>query len=267
MNGWVISFHTLLSVWLLIHAWIKVNPCKSALCCLFSIINGACFIVNEHGTKSLFCQHIVSTWYRNYASNILWVTNNKFISCVDANFEELLIFDTHIFRTRTFYIYIALIISETCTDYRNNCRESICWFLVQPVHVYITEIVKTPESKVHGANMGPTWALSAPDDPHVGPTNLTIRDSYRLLTKRVTRETIYRPLSISAFVLPWTGETPWQFSNSQAMNFLQEGRSDFINWHKCNYTLHEGMNGRFEYFVRVCHFGSCVRYWNFVIKS
>ena len=33
-----------------------------------------------------------------------------------------------------------------------------------------------PESKVHGANVGPTWVLSAPDGPHVGPMNLAIRD-------------------------------------------------------------------------------------------
>ena len=32
-----------------------------------------------------------------------------------------------------------------------------------------------PDSKVHGANMGPTWVLSAPDGPHVGPMNLVIR--------------------------------------------------------------------------------------------
>ena len=32
-----------------------------------------------------------------------------------------------------------------------------------------------PDSKVHGANMGPTWVLSAPDGPHVGPKNLAIR--------------------------------------------------------------------------------------------
>ena len=34
-----------------------------------------------------------------------------------------------------------------------------------------------PDSKVHGANIGPTWVLSAPDGPHVGPMNLAIRDS------------------------------------------------------------------------------------------
>ena len=33
-----------------------------------------------------------------------------------------------------------------------------------------------PDSNIHGANMGPTWVLPAPDGPHVGPMNLTIRD-------------------------------------------------------------------------------------------
>ena len=36
-------------------------------------------------------------------------------------------------------------------------------------------IVNLPDSKVHRANMGPTWVLSAPDGPHVGPMNLAIR--------------------------------------------------------------------------------------------
>ena len=32
-----------------------------------------------------------------------------------------------------------------------------------------------PDSKIHGASMGPTWVLSAPDVPHVGPMNPAIR--------------------------------------------------------------------------------------------
>ena len=32
-----------------------------------------------------------------------------------------------------------------------------------------------PDNKVHGTNIGPTWALSAPDGPHVGPMNLAIK--------------------------------------------------------------------------------------------
>ena len=35
-----------------------------------------------------------------------------------------------------------------------------------------------PDSKVHGAKMGPTWVLPAPDGPYVGPMNLAIRLVY-----------------------------------------------------------------------------------------
>ena len=31
-----------------------------------------------------------------------------------------------------------------------------------------------PDGKTHGANIGPTWVLSASDGPHVGPMNLAI---------------------------------------------------------------------------------------------
>ena len=37
-----------------------------------------------------------------------------------------------------------------------------------------------PDSKVHGANTGPNWVLSAPNWPHVGPMNLAIRDKVKL---------------------------------------------------------------------------------------
>ena len=40
----------------------------------------------------------------------------------------------------------------------------------------VTRGQQFPDSKVHGANMGPIWVLSAPDGPHVGPTNLAIRE-------------------------------------------------------------------------------------------
>ena len=40
-------------------------------------------------------------------------------------------------------------------------------------------IYENPDSKVHGAKMGPTWILSAPDGPHVGPMNLANGEAYR----------------------------------------------------------------------------------------
>ena len=44
--------------------------------------------------------------------------------------------------------------------------------------IYLFRLI--PDSRVHGANMGPTWVLSAPNGPHVGSMNLVIRDNTRL---------------------------------------------------------------------------------------
>ena len=38
----------------------------------------------------------------------------------------------------------------------------------------LADVGNIPVSKVHGANMGPTWDLSAPGGPHVGLMNLAI---------------------------------------------------------------------------------------------
>ena len=43
------------------------------------------------------------------------------------------------------------------------------------IHIVSAEI-STPFSKVHEANMGLTWVLSAPDGLHGGAINLAIRD-------------------------------------------------------------------------------------------
>ena len=51
----------------------------------------------------------------------------------------------------------------------------------------------TPDSKVHGANMGPTWVLSAPDGHHVGPMNLAIRvNSLKMGTAPAGQPTVYK---------------------------------------------------------------------------
>ena len=51
----------------------------------------------------------------------------------------------------------------------------------------ILESCTKPESKVHGANMGPTWVLSAPDGPHVGPMNLAIREDISMSKSLMAR--------------------------------------------------------------------------------
>ena len=43
-----------------------------------------------------------------------------------------------------------------------------------------TEMGHSPDSKVHEANMGPTWVLSTPGGPHVGPMNLAIWEAFSI---------------------------------------------------------------------------------------
>ena len=42
---------------------------------------------------------------------------------------------------------------------------------------WLHDLQPIPDSKVHGANMGPIWGRQDPGGPHVGPMNLAIRDN------------------------------------------------------------------------------------------
>ena len=59
--------------------------------------------------------------------------------------------------TVIFLMYVLINMCIWWCAYENFCRIDDC-----------------PNSKVHGANMGPTWVLSAPGGLHVGPINLAI---------------------------------------------------------------------------------------------
>ena len=45
-------------------------------------------------------------------------------------------------------------------------------------------VLNTPESTVHGANMGPTWVLSAPNGPHICHMELAIREEGTKITNK-----------------------------------------------------------------------------------
>ena len=47
------------------------------------------------------------------------------------------------------------------------------WFHCHGVVAFIPQAV--PDSKIHGANIGPTWGRQDPGGPNVGPTNLAIK--------------------------------------------------------------------------------------------
>ena len=58
-----------------------------------------------------------------------------------------------------------------CCNFNGGSAKST-WKMAFKIHSVWPKIPRN--SKVHGANMGSTWVLSAPDGPFVGPTNLAI---------------------------------------------------------------------------------------------
>ena len=56
------------------------------------------------------------------------------------------------------------------------------------LHRYQYIFNRDPDSNVYGANMGPTWVLSALDGPHVGPMTLATRGGLQagILNPRLT---------------------------------------------------------------------------------
>ena len=91
-----------------------------------------------------------------------------------------------------------------------------------------------PDSKVHGANIGPTWVLSAPDGPHVGPMNFAIRAGMTWLPQsenlvQVHSWTkVYRIFFQRAVTSRWRGKsTICQFRNGDTSNFYK-----FVKCHR-----------------------------------
>ena len=65
------------------------------------------------------------------------------------------------------------------TSVATRCLQKISRFLVMNVNTLCVALIywnlaSYPDSKVHGANMGPIWGLQDPGGPHVGPINFAI---------------------------------------------------------------------------------------------
>ena len=60
----------------------------------------------------------------------------------------------------------------------NGPSKSLDWALVTDQYVCLIYVlhwsIMCPDSKVHGANMGPIWGQQDPGGPHVGPMNFAV---------------------------------------------------------------------------------------------
>ena len=92
-------------------------------------------------------------------------------------------------------------------DFNYLCVISVEEWYELSIHFMLTMLYlarNSPVSKVHGANMGPTWVLSAPDWPHVCPMNLAIRVVWYSVVVKIThilpvRRGLYKIGNISVF--------------------------------------------------------------------
>ena len=61
----------------------------------------------------------------------------------------------------------------------------VCWIgrsLQNMGNWSVEKCSMNPDSKIHGANMGPTWVLSGPDGPHAVPMNIAFGESNGLVS-------------------------------------------------------------------------------------
>ena len=77
------------------------------------------------------------------------------------------------------YFTITLGLSSTVFSFLQVWDETLEAISNKWLNKYHLYLFIYPASKVRGANMGPTWILSAPGRPHVGPVDLVIRVSIR----------------------------------------------------------------------------------------
>ena len=76
----------------------------------------------------------------------------------------------------------------------------------------------TPDSKVHGANMGPTWGRQDPGGPHVGPMNFAIWDVVTL-----EFETVFDSAGKGVDLL-------WFLCDEDSWIFVKLGKKEKKNW-------------------------------------
>ena len=110
-------------------------------------------IIRMHGCFGNTYLYAMNTWLMQY------VTNDK--HSMHAIYVTVISRET--FQSPLYFIQLwADIRLKVCNTI--NCYGFFIWCR------------KTvPDSKLHGANLGPTWVLSAPDGPHDGPMNLALR--------------------------------------------------------------------------------------------
>ena len=99
------------------------------------------------------------------------ISNHWYIDCLFNSLFKLTIM-WNAFPCYTDFWYISIWASQNFQYHVTHYYSAFCWN---------ARLLGYPDSKIHGANIWPTWVLSAPDGPHVGPMNLAFRVMLHML--------------------------------------------------------------------------------------
>ena len=112
---------------------------------------------------------------------IIWTNAGiLLIGPLGTNFNEILI-EIHTFSFKKMHLKMSSGKWRTFCLGLNVLKAGSC-FNINAVFFGVGIAIldrRNPDNKFHGANMGPTWVLSASDGPYVGPMKLAIRGIYR----------------------------------------------------------------------------------------
>ena len=123
-----------------------------------------------HCTKYLYCdwsQHCHVMWV-NYLQAFCHTRSglsDQVTSLYLTLFSTLIYIHSNMPDTKQNRCYSYYCCKMKCMSNEMKCMSNM----------YCTRLNSHPDSTFHGAIMGPTWVLSAPDGPHDGPINLAIR--------------------------------------------------------------------------------------------
>ena len=102
--------------------------------------------------------------HRQARDDLVWVLGLHWVSA-QISHRVTIVFtlqrDTHVI----FCVFVDATMDGSNTKLTGECRFVTMWTIWAAMY---------PDSKVHGAYMGPTWCRQDPGGPHVGPMNFAI---------------------------------------------------------------------------------------------
>ena len=90
-------------------------------------------------------------------------------------------FKSHKIRFTFIFCHINQITVTFCPNHYSNVVLVCAKFHDDQIDILVFNEIWdfiNPDSKVYVASTGPTWVLSAPGGPHVGPINLAVRETF-----------------------------------------------------------------------------------------